>query len=100
MRGHFVSIHSWAFANSPNSPNVANPCISGCALPMSPDLLREHRAARLTDPGLIAVIRAPSAEVVPRLGEALVAGGITALEVTTSTPNFAAAIRATKSALG
>lgn len=67
---------------------------------MNADLLRELRAARLTDPGLIAVIRAPSAEVVAPLGEALVAGGITALEVTTSTPDFADAIRATKARLG
>ena len=67
---------------------------------MNADLLRELRSARLTDPGIIAVIRAPSAELVPALGEALVAGGITALEITASTPNFAAAIRATKLVLG
>ena len=67
---------------------------------MNTDLLRELRAARLTDPGLIAVIRAPSAELVPALAEALVAGGIRALEITTSTPDFAAAIRATRLALG
>lgn len=67
---------------------------------MNVNLLREVRSARLLDPGIIAVIRAASAEVVPRLGEALVAGGVIALEVTTSTPDFAAAIRATKNALG
>lgn len=67
---------------------------------MNPDLLRERRAARLTDPGLIAVIRAPSAGVVPSLAEALVAGGITALEITTSTPEFAEAIRDTRALLG
>lgn len=67
---------------------------------MNLTLLREMRCARLLDPGIIAVIRAASAEVVPRLGEALVAGGVIALEVTTSTPNFAAAIRAAKVALG
>ncbi|HTH48283.1 MAG TPA: bifunctional 4-hydroxy-2-oxoglutarate aldolase/2-dehydro-3-deoxy-phosphogluconate aldolase [Candidatus Limnocylindria bacterium] len=67
---------------------------------MNADQLRALRAARLTDAGLIAVIRAPSAGVVPTLGAALVAGGITSLEVTTSTPDFAEAIRATKLFLG
>ena len=55
---------------------------------------------RLLNPGLIAVVRASSAEQVLPLSEALVAGGIVAIEITTSTPDYLAAIRMTKKALG
>jgi 2-dehydro-3-deoxyphosphogluconate aldolase/(4S)-4-hydroxy-2-oxoglutarate aldolase len=61
---------------------------------------RSLRASRLAAAGVVAVIRAPDPSVVPELGAALVAGGITALEITTSTPRFAEAIRATRAALG
>lgn len=64
---------------------------------MSP---RSLRASRLAAAGVVAVIRAPDPALVPQLGAALVAGGITALEITTSTPNFADAIRAARAALG
>ena len=67
---------------------------------MSSDSLRSQRAQRLMQCGVVAVIRAPDPGLVPELGAALLAGGVTALEVTTSTPNFAAAIRATRAALG
>jgi 2-dehydro-3-deoxyphosphogluconate aldolase/(4S)-4-hydroxy-2-oxoglutarate aldolase len=43
--------------------------------------------ARLLDPGIIPVIRANSAEHILDACEALVAGGITALEITMTTPN-------------
>ena len=66
----------------------------------SADIRRAGAAIRLTEPGVIAVIRAPSAGVVVPLAAALVAGGVTALEITTSTPDYAAAIRAARSALG
>jgi hypothetical protein len=46
------------------------------------------------------VRRARSAEAVPFIAEALVAGGVTAIEITTSTPDFARAIRETRAALG
>ncbi len=61
---------------------------------------RIHRAGRLVAARIIAVLRARSAEQVPFIAEALVAGGVTAIEVTTSTPEFARAIRETRSALG
>lgn len=47
----------------------------------------------LTDPGLIAVVRAQNASQVPKLTEALLAGGVVAVEITMTTPNALAAIR-------
>ena len=58
-----------------------------------PSLSKANIISKLTDPGIIAVIRARSAEQVPALCEALLAGGVTALEITMSTPNAIAAIR-------
>jgi 2-dehydro-3-deoxyphosphogluconate aldolase/(4S)-4-hydroxy-2-oxoglutarate aldolase len=49
--------------------------------------------ARLVDPGIIAVVRAKSAEQVLPLTEALLAGGIVAIEITMTTPNAMRAIR-------
>ena len=48
-------------------------------------------ALRLT--GVLAVLRAPSANQAVRAVDALVAGGIRGVEVTYSTPDAAAAIR-------
>jgi 2-dehydro-3-deoxyphosphogluconate aldolase/(4S)-4-hydroxy-2-oxoglutarate aldolase len=48
--------------------------------------------ARLLDPGLIPVIRADSSGHIMAVCEALVAGGITALEITMTTPNALACI--------
>jgi 2-dehydro-3-deoxyphosphogluconate aldolase/(4S)-4-hydroxy-2-oxoglutarate aldolase len=48
--------------------------------------------ARLLEPGLIPVIRADSSEHIMAVCEALVAGGITALEITMTTPNALACI--------
>ena len=48
--------------------------------------------ARLLDPGLIPVIRADSSEHIMAMCEALVAGGVTALEITMTTPNALACI--------
>jgi 2-dehydro-3-deoxyphosphogluconate aldolase/(4S)-4-hydroxy-2-oxoglutarate aldolase len=61
--------------------------------------LRVERAERLSNPGLIAVVRSPSADAVPRLAQALLAGGVTAIEITTTTPNFDAAIAKTRQSL-
>jgi 2-dehydro-3-deoxyphosphogluconate aldolase/(4S)-4-hydroxy-2-oxoglutarate aldolase len=47
----------------------------------------------LTHPGIIAVVRAQSAEQVPPLSEALIAGGVIAIEITMTTPNALQAIR-------
>ena len=52
-----------------------------------PQLTKAQIAAKLTDPGIIAVIRARSAEQVPAICEALLAGGVIALEITMTTPN-------------
>ena len=47
----------------------------------------------LLDPGIVAVVRAKSAEQISPLTEALLAGGVTAVEVTMTTPNAIEAIR-------
>jgi len=54
----------------------------------------------LTHPGIIAVVRAQKAEQVPPLSEALIAGGVIAIEITMTTPNALAAIRDARSRLG
>ena len=61
---------------------------------------RDAIIRRLLDPGVIAVIRARRADQVPPLAEALVAGGLTAIEVTLTTPDALAAIRATVAQIG
>lgn len=61
---------------------------------------RQTLCQRLTDPGLIAVVRAQRADQVPPLAEALVAGGITAIEITLTTPDAIAAIETTVARLG
>ncbi len=48
----------------------------------------------LTNPGIIAVVRAQKAEQVTPLAEALIAGGVIAIEITMTTPNAIAAIQA------
>lgn len=55
-------------------------------------LTRSEIAARLTGTGIIAVVRVSRAEQVPPLTEALLAGGITAVEITMTTPNALEAI--------
>ena len=47
----------------------------------------------LTDPGIIAVVRAQQAQQVIPLSEALLAGGVVAIEITLTTPNAIEAIR-------
>ncbi len=49
--------------------------------------------SRLTDPGIIAVVRAQKQEQVLPLTEALIAGGVIAIEITMTTPNAIAAVR-------
>lgn len=50
------------------------------------------RLTRLVATRVLAVVRAPSAETAVRGAEALVAGGVTGLEITYSTPDAAAVI--------
>src|SRR3954469_5706398 len=47
----------------------------------------------LQNPGIIAVVRAKAAEQIVPLTEALLAGGVIAVEVTMTTPNAIQAIR-------
>src|SRR5881398_2629153 len=54
----------------------------------------------LTDPGIIAVVRAQKTEQVLPLSEALIAGGIIAIEITMTTPNAIEAIRNASRNLG
>jgi 2-dehydro-3-deoxyphosphogluconate aldolase/(4S)-4-hydroxy-2-oxoglutarate aldolase len=56
--------------------------------------------ARLINPGIIAVVRAKSAEQILPLSEALLAGGVIAIEVTMTTPDAIEAIREASQALG
>ncbi|MBM3835316.1 MAG: bifunctional 4-hydroxy-2-oxoglutarate aldolase/2-dehydro-3-deoxy-phosphogluconate aldolase [Verrucomicrobia bacterium] len=56
--------------------------------------------ASLIDPGVIAVVRAQKPEQVLPLAEALIAGGVIAIEVTMTTPNAIEAIREAKQKLG
>jgi 2-dehydro-3-deoxyphosphogluconate aldolase/(4S)-4-hydroxy-2-oxoglutarate aldolase len=54
----------------------------------------------LTNPGIIAVVRAQKAEQVIPLSEALIAGGIIAIEITMTTPNAIEAIRNAREKFG
>lgn len=54
----------------------------------------------LTRTGIIAVVRALRQDQVIPIAEALVAGGVTGVEITMSTPNAITAIREAKQALG
>jgi 2-dehydro-3-deoxyphosphogluconate aldolase / (4S)-4-hydroxy-2-oxoglutarate aldolase len=56
--------------------------------------------AQLTDPGVIAVVRARRAAQVIPLAEALLAGGVIAVEITMTTPDAIAAIRKASATLG
>ena len=53
---------------------------------------KEETLQRLTDAGVIAVIRAPSKDHLPGIAEALLAGGVVGIEVTLSTPKAIAGI--------
>jgi len=54
----------------------------------------------LTDPGIIAVVRAQQPAQVLPLFEALIAGGVRAIEITMTTPNALAAIREAREIVG
>lgn len=61
---------------------------------------RTEIISALTTPGIIAVVRARRQEQVLPLSEALIAGGIIAIEITMTTPNAIAAISESKQKLG
>lgn len=54
---------------------------------------RQERAERLTRAAIIAVVRAPRRDLAVPLSQALVAGGVIAVEITTTTPDALNAIR-------
>ncbi len=56
---------------------------------------RNDILAKLTDPGIIAVVRAQRREQVIPLTEALIAGGVNAIEITLTTPDALSAIQET-----
>jgi len=55
---------------------------------------------QLTDPGIIAVVRAKKASQALPIAEALLAGGVIAVEITMTTPDALGAIREVSSKLG
>jgi 2-dehydro-3-deoxyphosphogluconate aldolase/(4S)-4-hydroxy-2-oxoglutarate aldolase len=55
---------------------------------------------RLLDPGIVAIIRADSSEQLGAAAEALLAGGVTTMEVTMTTPNALAVIGEIKARFG
>jgi 2-dehydro-3-deoxyphosphogluconate aldolase/(4S)-4-hydroxy-2-oxoglutarate aldolase len=61
---------------------------------------REQILQQLLDPGIIAVVRAQKPEQALPVAEALIAGGVIAVEITMTTPNAIEAIRSTKQAIG
>lgn len=61
---------------------------------------RDERSARLTTPGIIAVVRARRTDQVPPLTAALLEGGVIAIEITTTTPNAIEAIRSARQQFG
>ena len=61
---------------------------------------KEEIISLLTNPGIIAVVRAQRADQVMPLSEALLAGGVIAIEITMTTPNAIVAIREASEKLG
>ena len=61
---------------------------------------KQATLARLKEFGLVAVIRGPSPDLTVKMVEALVAGGVLAIEITYSTPNAAEVVRLLDRAFG
>src|SRR5687768_1350814 len=59
--------------------------LSSCNRPMS--VPKAELSQRLLEPGVVAILRADSSAGLMEVTEALVEGGITAVEVTMTTPN-------------
>lgn len=55
---------------------------------------------RLLDAGVVAVVRGVATDRAERLGRALLAGGVTAVEVTTTSPDFTGAIAVLRGVVG
>ena len=63
-------------------------------------LTKQQIIERLLNPGVIAVVRAKRTDQAVPLAEALIAGGVIAVEITMTTPNAIAAIKEASSKLG
>jgi 2-dehydro-3-deoxyphosphogluconate aldolase/(4S)-4-hydroxy-2-oxoglutarate aldolase len=61
---------------------------------------KEQALKQIADAGVIAVIRAPSKDILPNIAEALLAGGVPGVEVTMSTPDAIAGIEMLAKKLG
>ncbi|MBX3440811.1 MAG: bifunctional 4-hydroxy-2-oxoglutarate aldolase/2-dehydro-3-deoxy-phosphogluconate aldolase [Planctomyces sp.] len=61
---------------------------------------REQQLQRVLDSGLVAIIRAPSGELLVDVAQALLAGGIEVIEVTLTVPNALQVISDVRQALG
>ena len=61
---------------------------------------KQETLQRLHDLGLVAVIRGPSPDLTLRMVEALMAGGVTGIEITYTTPNAAEVVRALDKTFG
>jgi 2-dehydro-3-deoxyphosphogluconate aldolase / (4S)-4-hydroxy-2-oxoglutarate aldolase len=61
---------------------------------------KEEIISRLTNPGIVAIVRAQQAAQVVPLFEALIAGGVEAIEITMTTPNALAGIREAREKIG
>src|SRR5438128_12389927 len=63
-------------------------------------LTKEQAYSRIADAGVVAVIRAPSTEVLLDIAQALLAGGVPAIEVTMSTPKAISGVEMLADKLG
>jgi 2-dehydro-3-deoxyphosphogluconate aldolase/(4S)-4-hydroxy-2-oxoglutarate aldolase len=63
-------------------------------------MMKHQIMAGLLDPGVVAIIRADSSDQLADACEALVAGGVTAVEVTMTTPNALGVIREVTGRMG
>jgi len=61
---------------------------------------RSEIISLLTNPGIIAVVRAQKPDQVPPVSEALIAGGVMAIEITMTTPGALEAIRGARDQIG
>ncbi len=61
---------------------------------------RQQRVQRLIDAAVIAVVRSPRRDLIVPLSNALIAGGVVAIEITTTTPDALNAIRDARAAFG
>jgi len=64
------------------------------------NLDRNETIHALMNPGVIAVVRAPGPEPIPKLIDTLLAGGVRAIEITLTTPNAVEAIHQAAEAYG